>query len=857
MERLGKYVLKSKLGQGGMGTVFLAVQEGLNREVAVKVLPEERIGKSPELLKRFMREASVCARLSHPNIIKVFDYGFEQGFYYYTMEVLKVRNLEDVIKEQPIQPVEFTLRIARQMAEAFSYYHPQGIIHRDIKPANILLASENTAILTDFGLVKDLEASGITRAGVAVGTPYYMAPEMVRGLVVGAGADIYGLGVILYRMLTGRFPFRGQGSAEVFQQIIHAEAEPPSRINPAISQSVENLVLNCLEKDPRVRYSSGDELTRDLAAAQRRQRVSLRRSGAAHPAAEGPAGVALGTGGQTTGPIRVTSGQPASAGGGESARLPRPSRALTSALPGRDQGTVPTQPIVVPASAPMIERALWGLLLLPVVAGLLFLVFRMMKPGYEATDVVLRTGANRARIEWQSPGEYVGQVEWGIDKGDTRVVASESSPVRKHLLVLKPLELEKPYVAHILLPDGTRSLEYRFQARSQELMVRSLQVGRDSLTLVLDSADPIVVVLKTGGRTVQDPAPSTGHRLSLDSCRPLEEPLELTFADALGDEQTLDRVGLVALLRKELLPGVVGELCSSLEDYDPTAFIRDNIDNRLPEKVCTGALSLLHASGMQAVLEGKTRGKKGMYRAFSQGDGRAREFGAALAAHFDQQPFLPALRSFLFLGKGVLDQHLLSSDQELRLLKALRPLLGLDFYAALTGLPFSTGLEGVMERDYRVRPFAQLHPREAPLERTVSLDVPWAYPYSEYQSIYSLSLGSRDRLKLLGEFDWKFVLPNPGTWKRAELLLLGVELDSELCYEATLNGKLVLEYRDSTPMNEDGARPPSPVLSIAFDPRHLQPGNNRIQIRMSAAPGTRYLGLRRASMLRAVRLAWE
>ena len=281
---LGPYTIQGLLGRGGMGTVYRAVHKQLGREVALKVLPEPGAGsKDAVLSRRFVREASICARLSHPNIVRVFDYGHEQGCFYYAMELLEGRSLHDLLEEQPVQPVPVVLRLAHDVVEAFACYFPQGIVHRDLKPANIMIDGSGKATLTDFGLVKDLMASGITRQGAIVGTPAYIAPELVRGQPVTPSADIWSLGVLLFRMLSGRLPFEGTTPSEMLLAIARLEPASLTALNPQVPAPIENLVMNCLEKDCARRYATAEEIQEDLELAARRAPVA-RRSAAAPPA---------------------------------------------------------------------------------------------------------------------------------------------------------------------------------------------------------------------------------------------------------------------------------------------------------------------------------------------------------------------------------------------------------------------------------------------------------------------------------------------------------------------------------------------------------------------------------------------
>jgi serine/threonine-protein kinase len=286
---LGPYTILGLLGRGGMGTVYRAVHSELGREIALKVLPDPEMGrKDATLARRFVREAAICARLSHPNIVRVFDYGQEQDCLYYAMELLEGRSLQDVLEEKPVQPVAVVLRLARDVAQAFACYFPQGIVHRDLKPANIMIDDSGRATLTDFGLVKDLMASGITRQGAIVGTPAYIAPELVRGQPVTPAVDVWSLGVVLFRMLTGKLPFEGGTPSEMLLAIAKKEPASLLALNPQVPVPLESLVMNCLEKDPTRRYGTAEELLADLELATRRAPVARRSAPAAEPPALQP-----------------------------------------------------------------------------------------------------------------------------------------------------------------------------------------------------------------------------------------------------------------------------------------------------------------------------------------------------------------------------------------------------------------------------------------------------------------------------------------------------------------------------------------------------------------------------------------
>jgi len=255
---LGQYQIVEQIGKGGMATVFKAYQPGLDRYVAVKVLPAY-YAHEEGFSERFVREAKAIARLDHPNILPVYDFGQTDGLSYIVMKYVAAGTLKARLG-QPMPPEE-ALEILRQIAAALDHAHAQGILHRDVKPGNILIDEKGWVYLSDFGLAKMVEGSvQLTGSGVGVGTPAYMSPEQGQGLAVDGSTDVYSFGVVLYEMLTGRVPYEAETPMAVVVKHITSPLPLPRSINPTISESVERVILKALAKDPDDRFARAGEL---------------------------------------------------------------------------------------------------------------------------------------------------------------------------------------------------------------------------------------------------------------------------------------------------------------------------------------------------------------------------------------------------------------------------------------------------------------------------------------------------------------------------------------------------------------------------------------------------------------------
>ncbi|MDH3937697.1 MAG: protein kinase [candidate division Zixibacteria bacterium] len=266
LKSLGRYQITGILGKGAMGTVYRGVDPAINRPVALKTIrldfvsdPEEMA----ELKERLHREAQAAGKLSHPNIVTIYDVGSEGHLQYIAMEYLEGRTLEDMIKKKTKFNYRIIAEIIMQICSALEYAHQQGIVHRDIKPANIMITKDYRAKVMDYGIAR-VESSSMTKTGIAMGTPNYMSPEQLKGQASDQRADLFSLGVVMYELLLGRRPFKGENITSLIYSILHQEPQKPSNINPQVPLLFDRIVDRALKKNVDERYQKATDVMGDL-----------------------------------------------------------------------------------------------------------------------------------------------------------------------------------------------------------------------------------------------------------------------------------------------------------------------------------------------------------------------------------------------------------------------------------------------------------------------------------------------------------------------------------------------------------------------------------------------------------------
>ncbi len=284
VERLGEFRLVRLLGAGGMGVVYEAVQESLGRRVALKVLRPEQVG-SPEAQSRFWREVEAVAELRHPGVVTVLGGGEDKGICWFAMELVEGRGLDEVLREEAGPEgrldTERILRWILEVAGGLEHAHAAGIIHRDVKPSNIHITSEDRAMLMDFGIARHEARASLTLTGEFRGTPHYASPEQVRARKAGTDArtDVYSLGVTLYEAVTGRVPFEGDNTTQVFRMILEAHPPAPRGLRPSLSRDLDTVITKAMEKEAKHRYQSMEAFADDLRRLLEGEPVAARPPG--------------------------------------------------------------------------------------------------------------------------------------------------------------------------------------------------------------------------------------------------------------------------------------------------------------------------------------------------------------------------------------------------------------------------------------------------------------------------------------------------------------------------------------------------------------------------------------------------
>jgi serine/threonine-protein kinase len=269
ISQLGRYEILSELGQGAMGVVYKARDPLIDRVVAIKTINLGlALDEKEEYEGRFYQEAKAAGRLSHPNIVTIYDVGKNDEVAYIAMEFLEGRELRDIMNDGGLLPVYQVLDIVAQVAQGLAYAHEFDIIHRDIKPANIMVVRDGHVKITDFGIARMASSAVRTQTGMVLGSPKYMSPEQVMGKLLDQRSDIFSLGVMLYEMLTGQAPFTGENVNAIMYQTLNTAPAPPGTLNPNVPEMVNFIVAKALAKSVEDRYQNATDFADDLRSCR-------------------------------------------------------------------------------------------------------------------------------------------------------------------------------------------------------------------------------------------------------------------------------------------------------------------------------------------------------------------------------------------------------------------------------------------------------------------------------------------------------------------------------------------------------------------------------------------------------------
>ena len=277
-----RYEVIKTIGEGGMANVYLAEDTILNRKVAIKVLRGD-LSSDEKFIRRFQREALSVSNLSHPNIVEVYDVGEEEGQHYIVMEHIEGKTLKQLLKKRDVLTLSEVIDIMTQLTDGISHAHESYIIHRDIKPQNIMILDDGKIKITDFGIAMALNATQLTQTNSVMGSVHYLPPEQASGKNATIKSDIYSMGILMYELLTGNVPFRGDNAVEI--ALKHMKDKIPSvrKQDPSIPQSVENILLKATAKNPRNRYDSAKEMHEDLLHCMEEEHANDKKITFAYP----------------------------------------------------------------------------------------------------------------------------------------------------------------------------------------------------------------------------------------------------------------------------------------------------------------------------------------------------------------------------------------------------------------------------------------------------------------------------------------------------------------------------------------------------------------------------------------------
>lgn len=512
-KQIGQYELMDRLGRGGMAEVFRARQVTVNRQVAIKIVIPE-IAQSAEFLNRFKREAEIVANLSHPHILKLFDYGAHDGMLYLVMELQQGGNLADLIRKDPLS-LDQAITLLSQLASALDSAHAQGIIHRDLKPQNVLLDKQGNAYLADFGIAKMMQAdmTTFTNTGATMGTPAYMAPEQWEGNTIDARTDIYALGIMAFEMLTGQAPFKAETPASMMYAHLQASPPPLRQAGLNVPILVDEALRKAMAKKPEDRYPSAMAFVEALrdAAQGKAPHAARKASTTVTPAA----GVAPTAAAAADAPPK----SPTPAGGVQPQTVSQ-HRSPTAGNVGREGG----------GRAGLLVTALAAMVL--VGAGVV-LALSQRASNAAAQDANVRTAlaaTNRANVAIEATQTKLTHVTLTTEAETAIAIAMQPTETDTATVTLMPSETptELPPTATPTITRTPDASETAYAASIMEAVQATAAQGRTQTVVAgLPTATPTATFTPTATRTPTN-TPSLVPCLTLTPARLLVEPIPAT-----------------------------------------------------------------------------------------------------------------------------------------------------------------------------------------------------------------------------------------------------------------------------------------------------------------------------------------
>ncbi len=601
--RIGPYTIRSLLGKGGMGRVYLATAED-ESEVAVKILPADAESPGGTLAVRFRREIQACLGLRHVHVVRIYDGGSEEDCDWFAMELLDGTTLQEEQKARGRLPREEAIRIAREIGEALEYIHSKGVVHRDLKPANVMIVRSGRSVLMDFGLAKIQDRTRITKTGHGLGTPRYMAPEMLHGKDTGPWTDVYQLGLILYEMLSGKSAVRAKSFATLAHELTHVYPPRLSKFDPELPKAIDDLVFNCLEKDAGVRYQAAREFLDDLARAERGETVRVRSApDPLTPSGDQPTVTGLTPESTPAGaaPRRSSSRpSPAVAPAPSGPRPAVPAGTSGPAPPGPAPGRSPTSPSGPAAaveegtlsfslssfsSPAVVQSAGRGFGLAALLLGLAglsawFFAPRAASDTRLAGPVRIQVSPKGAVLEFETLAEVQGRVRvTSIDPAGAEEVvpvlreygSADGKGGFRHRLVLGELPGPRRYLAELLFPDGSAHHKTPFEIPGPPRLegLKPRWVGPSQADLVYRLPFPVTGKVRyrvsSGPGEVDLPSEL---RAEGEVRLPLERPFESIGAVVLDLQGAAGWTGTFGPFD---LPGLDGQVLDALHPVDVSA----------------------------------------------------------------------------------------------------------------------------------------------------------------------------------------------------------------------------------------------------------------------------------------------